>query len=280
MATTDQTRKVILTPGSLGARMSVLSILLATLVGVGCGHHGDKAAPGAPPVSPVQTFESASTVEETWRQHKALPDPAEMIWWDVNGPDMLWNNKNLHQIVPTVNVYRDGPVRELASRPMAEIANFEIETPDGKIGFQDFLESEFSSTMGVVILHLGEIVFELYPRMQPYEKPIWWSVTKAFVSTVLAILEDRGLVDVSLPIDHYIPELAGSDFEGTTVRHILDMASGVDCPDGDYSDKRSCYLKFEAALGDSVRFEDSPDSPYDYLADLNVGHWSEPGTGF
>ena len=280
MATTDQTRKVILTPGSLGARMSVLSILLATLVGVGCGHHGDKAAPGAPPVSPVQTFESASTVEETWRQHKALPDPAEMIWWDVNGPDMLWNNKNLHQIVPTVNVYRDGPVRELASRPMAEIANFEIETPNGEMGFQDFLESEFSSTMGVVILHRGEIVFELYPRMQPYEKPIWWSVTKAFVSTVLAILEDRGLVDVSLPIDHYIPELAGSDFEGTTVRHILDMASGVDCPDGDYSDKRSCYLKFEAALGDSVRFEDSPDSPYDYLADLNVGHWSEPGTGF
>jgi CubicO group peptidase (beta-lactamase class C family) len=163
---------------------------------------------------------------------------------------------------------------------MAQIAEFEIETPTGKVAFQDFLESDYSSTMGVVIVHRGAIVFELYPRMQPYEKPIWWSVTKAFVSTVLAILEDRGLVDVNLAIDHYIPELAGSDFEGVRIRDVLDMASGVDCPDGDYSDKRSCYLQFEAALGDSVRYEDSPDSPYEYLGNLNVGRWAEPGAGF
>ncbi len=263
-----------------GACLRGISIVAMVLVGVGCGQCDDTAAPGQPPAPRAPAFEPASTVEETLRQHKRLPDPAEKIWWDVNGPDMLWNNKNLHQIVPTVNVYRDGPVRELRVRPMAEIAGFEIETPNGKMPFQDFLASEFSSTMGVVILHRGEIVFETYPRMQPYEKPIWWSVTKAVVSTVLAILEDRGLVDVSLPIDHYIPELVGSDFEGISIRHILDMASGVDCPDGDYSDKRSCYLQFEAALGDSVRFEDSPDSPYDFLANLSVGHWSEPGTGF
>jgi CubicO group peptidase (beta-lactamase class C family) len=266
--------------GSFTAGSAVLFLVALAIVGLGCGQSGDPVVRDRPSVVPATEFKSASTVEETWRQHKALPDPAEMIWWDVNGPDMLWNNKNLHQIVPTVNVYRDGPVRELAYRPMAEIAEFEIETPGGQMQLQDFLESEFSSTMGIVIVHEGAIVFELYPRMQPNEKPIWWSVTKAFVSTVLAILEDRGLVDVSLPIDHYIPELAGSDFEGIVIRDILDMASGVDCPDGDYSDKRSCYLQFEAALGDSVRFDDSPDSPYDYLANLNVGHWAEPGTGF
>jgi CubicO group peptidase (beta-lactamase class C family) len=247
---------------------------------VGCGQSTDTAAPIGSPAASVRVFEPASTAAETWRQHHALPDPAEKIWWDVNGPDMLWNNKNLHQIVPTVNVYRDGPVCELTYQPMAEIAGYEVETAAGKMPFQDFLVSEHCSTMGVVILHRGKIVFESYPRMQPYEKPIWWSVTKAFVSTVLAILEDRGLVDVSLPIEHYLPELVGSDFEGVKIRHILDMASGVDCPDGDYTDKRSCYLQFEASLGDSVRFDDSPDSPYDMLANMNVGHWAEPGTGF
>ncbi len=175
-----------------------LFLIGLAIVGLGCGQSGDPEGRGPVTGAPATEFKSASTVEETWRQHKALPDPAEMIWWDVNGPDMLWNNKNLHQIVPTVNVYRDGPVRDLASRPMAQIAEFEIETPTGKVAFQDFLESDYSSTMGVVIVHRGAIVFELYPRMQPYEKPIWWSVTKAFVSTVLAILEDRGLVDVNL----------------------------------------------------------------------------------
>ena len=74
-------------------------------------------------------------------------------------------------------------------------------------------------------------MFEHYPRQQPYEKPIYWSVTKVFVSSVVAILEDRKLVDVSKPIDFYIPELAKSPFAGVTVRNILDMASGVDCPE-------------------------------------------------
>ena len=263
-----------------GARIGALGCALLVLSSFGCRQSSGPASPTDASIAPSREFQSASTVEETRRQHEALPDPSQMIWWDVNGPDMLWNNKNLHQIVPTVNVYRDGPVCELVYRPMAEISDFGIATPDGTMPFREFLASEFSSTMGIVIVHRGAIVFELYPRMQPHEKPIWWSVTKVFVSTVLAILEDRGMVDVGLPIDFYIPELVGSDFEGVKVRDILDMASGVDCPDGDYSDKRSCYLQFQAALGDSVRFEDSPDSPYDYLANLNVGHWSDPGTGF
>jgi hypothetical protein len=37
------------------------------------------------------------------------------------------------------------------------------------------------------------------------------------------------------------------------------MVSRVDFSDGDYSDKRSCYLQFEASLGDSVRFENARD---------------------
>ena len=61
-------------------------------------------------------FRPASTLEETRRQHLAIPAPSEEIWWAATGRDMAWNNKNLHQIVPTVNVYRDGPVRPLAAR--------------------------------------------------------------------------------------------------------------------------------------------------------------------
>ena len=114
-------------------RFATLFLVALAIVGLGCGQSGDPAGPDRASVASATEFKSSSTVEETWRQHKALPDPAETIWWDVNGPDMLWNNKNLHQIVPTVNVYRDGPVRELAYQPMAEIAEFKIETPDGKI---------------------------------------------------------------------------------------------------------------------------------------------------
>ena len=94
--------------------------------------------------------------------------------------------------------------------------------------------------MGLVILYRGEIVFETYPRQQFYEKPIYWSTTKVLVTSVLSILEDRGLVDVTRPINEYLPELNGSPFEGILIRNILDMATGLQCPD-EYSDSKSCY---------------------------------------
>ena len=226
------------------------------------------------------TFEPASTVEENLRRHRGLPDPAEEVWWTETGEAMAWRNRNLHQIVPSVNVYRDGPVSELAARPMAAIADFPVETPSGKTTFDTYLASEHSTTMGIVILHRGDVVFERYPRMQPHEKPIWWSVTKVFPATLVALLEHRGLVDTAQPVDRYLPALKGSDFEGVTVRNVLDMASGVDCPDGDYSDRTTCYYQFEASLGDAVRSERTADDPYKMLSNLNVGNWAEQGKGF
>lgn len=222
-------------------------------------------------------FVSASSVEEVRSQLAKLPK--NKIWWTVNGKDMAWNNKNLQRMFPTVNVYRAGPVRELAYRPMPEISSFPVTTPQGEMPFADFLRSDQSTTMGIVILHRGKIVFESYPRQQPYEKPIYWSVTKAFVSTLVAILEDRGLVDVSKPIESYIPELADSSFAGVTVRNFLDMATGVDCPE-EYENQDSCYYQYSMTIGDGYWTDKSPDNPYTFLATVKAGRWAEQGTSF
>jgi CubicO group peptidase (beta-lactamase class C family) len=222
-------------------------------------------------------FTSASSVDEVRSQLEKLP--SDNIWWTVNGKDMAWNNRNLHRMFPTVNVYRAGPVRELAYRPMPEIGSFAVATPEGNMPFADFLYSDQSTAMGIVILHKGNIVFESYPRQQDYEKPIYWSVTKAFVSTVVAILEDRGLVDVSKPIETYIPELAESSFAGVTVRNILDMATGVDCPE-QYTDHNSCYYHYSMTIGDGYWTDQSPDNPYTYLATVKAERWTEQGTSF
>ena len=257
-----------------------LFVPLALAVAAACTHETASTTEGQVASSPTDVFEPASTVAENLRQHRALPDPADEVWWTETGEAMAWRNRNLHQIVPTVNVYRDGPVSELAARPLAAIADFPVQTPAGETTFDAWLHGEHSTTMGIVILQRGDVVFERYPRMQPHEKPIWWSVTKVFPATLVAILEQRGLVDTSQPVERYVPALAGSDFKGVTVRNVLDMASGVDCPDGDYSDRSTCYYQFEASLGDGVRSEKTPDDPYTMLANLDVGRWAEQGTGF
>jgi CubicO group peptidase (beta-lactamase class C family) len=222
-------------------------------------------------------FEPASSVAETFRWHRA--HPTDTAWWDVVGEQQAWYFKNIQQVYPSVTVYREGAVRELDYRLMDEIADYPVQTPSGTMRFADFLQSDDSTTMGIAILHKGEIVFEAYPRMQPYQKPIYWSVTKVFVSTLVAILEDRGLVDVANPIEFYIPELKASQLAGIRVRDILDMASGLDCSD-DYASFEACYYRYETSLGDGFRTATSPDNPYDMLIEYDYGYWAEPGTGY
>jgi CubicO group peptidase (beta-lactamase class C family) len=224
-----------------------------------------------------EKFESASTVDEVRRQIEKLPKNTS--WWTVNGTDMAWNNKNLNRIFPTVNVYRAGPVRELERRPKPEIASFEVDTPNGPMPFSDFLHSDLSTCMGIVILHRGRIAFEDYPRMQPYERPIYWSVTKVLVSAVVSILEDRGQVEIDRPIEAYIPELSGSSYAGITVRNILDMATGIDCQE-DYYDTSSCYYRLMQTTGEAHWDDQSADNPYEYIAGLKVGRFAEQGTSF
>ena len=247
--------------------------LCVVLIAVVVGHVGVTIATAAERVP----FESASTVEEVREQIERVPK--DTSWWMVNGEDMAWNNKNLNRIFPTVNVYRDGPVRPLKSRPMPEIASFQVDAPGGAIGFRDFLNSEMSTNMGLVILHKGDIVFEDYPRMEPYERLIFWSVTKVTVSSVVGILEDRGKVDIDKSIETYIPELADSSWAGIKVRNILDMASGVDCSE-EYYDKTSCYYRLMESIGESHWTDTSADNPYEFLASVKVDRFAEQGTSF
>jgi CubicO group peptidase (beta-lactamase class C family) len=252
-------------------RIFVIAIcLVSSAAAAGCGGTATLAADS-------ETFESASTVEEVRRQIEKLPK--DTSWWNVNGIDMAWNNKNLNRIFPTVNVYRAGPVRELERRPMAEVANHEVDTPGGPMPFAEFLRSDLSTCMGMVILHEGRIVFEDYPRMQPYERPIYWSVTKVLVSAVVSILEDRGQVEIDRPIETYIPELTGSSYAGITVRNILDMATGVNCPE-EYYDTSSCYYRLMETTGEAHWTDESGDNPYEFIAGLRVGKFAEQGTSF
>jgi CubicO group peptidase (beta-lactamase class C family) len=162
---------------------------------------------------------------------------------------------------------------------MDELGDVEIETPDGPMPFVRFIHSDHSTTMGVVILHKGKIVFESYPRMQEYEHPTYWSTAKVFAGALVRILEERGEIDVSKPIDYYVPRLAESVFAGTTVRNVLDMALGVDCTE-EYLDRDSCYYRYSMAIGDGFRSKDAPDNPYEFMASVAIERTAPQGEKF
>ena len=157
--------------------------------------------------------------------------PKNDIWWTKNGETMLWSFKNLHTIFPTATVHRSGAVRELEIAIDESIGSTQVPTKLGNMELNSFLESDESTAISVLILHKGRVVFERYPRMKAHEKPVHWSVTKVLVSALVAILESKNKVNVELSIDYYIPELSGSDFMGIKIKNILDMATGINCPE-------------------------------------------------
>lgn len=213
------------------------------------------------------SFVSPSGVKEIKEQLKKLPK--KKIWWTINGIDMAWNNKNLHQILTTVNVYRSGPVSVLDYNLANNINTTEVNTPVGLMNFQTFIDHDKSTVMGVVIAHKGKIIFEHYPRMEEHEKPIYWSVSKVLPATLLRIYEERKQLDVSKPIDFYLKELKDTSYAGIRIRNILDMASGLDCSDN-YETFESCYYLYSMSIGDGFRTEDAEDTPYDFVKNTKI----------
>lgn len=246
----------------------IISVITFAMFLVACQQQKNAASNSDQNISYSKNeFISSSAVEEIQDQLRKLPN--DNIWWTVSGEDMKWNNKNLHQIFPTVNVYRNGPVKPLEKNLMNEINISQINTPNGPMTFESFIESDQSTVMGVVIAHKGKIVFESYPRMQEHEKPIYWSVSKILPATVLRILEERGEVDVGRTIDSYIKKLSDSSYAGITIRNILDMASGLDCSDN-YETFESCYYLYSMSIGDGFRTEAAEDNPYDFVINTKI----------
>lgn len=225
----------------------------------------------------VDNFAAASSWAEVWQRQRLFPD--DDIWWTVTGEQMAWMHKNVHQMFPTVNVYRAGEVSQLSENLQASIAQFPVEADNQEISFDSFLASNAATTLGMLILHEGKIVYESYPRMESYEKPIYWSVAKVLPALVVRLFEERGLIDIGEDIEHYIPELASSDFAGISVRNILDMASGLDCQD-EYNNRQSCYYLYSMAIGDGFRTEGAPDNPYDFLSTMETTSHADQGQQF
>ena len=255
----------------------LLSVLIAVIIGVFVASESAAAVT----TEDAQISEDQTTNLASWKstrlQHSRLP--ADDIWWTVNGKDMLWNFKNLHQLFPTVNVYRSGVISELQSAPDSRLSDFKIDIDDVETTLADFIHSDRSTVMGVVVMHAGKVVFESYPRMQAYEAPIYWSVAKVFPGLLVRILEERGQVDVSKPIDFYLNELSASAFAGVTVRNILDMASGLDCSD-EYETRDSCYYQYSISIGDGHWTEGDSRNPYEFVANLKAKRVAEQGTTY
>lgn len=171
--------------------------------------------------------------------------------WDKGGELTHWVYLHPSEVFPAGVVRRGGAVLDLPDAMRPEIGQLVLKEEDGSSRtLQQFLNN--GAVDGCIVLHQGKVVFEQYPNMAPDDLHLMFSVTKAFVTTALAILEDQGTIDLQKPVESYLPQLKGSAWAGTRLRDIADMASGMEGSESGndaYRDSAHKQFQLEATLG-------------------------------
>ena len=85
------------------------------------------------------------------------------------------------------------------------------------------------ATNAIGFMHDGEFVYDAYQNgFTEDTRHQMWSVTKSVTTSLVGIAVGEGRIDsIFDPIGKYIPETAGTAWEGTTVEDLLQMESGI-----------------------------------------------------
>jgi CubicO group peptidase (beta-lactamase class C family) len=232
------------------------------------------------PVFVVSCFVCTATIAQdlkldskngyTLEQTLALSSRFDLATWNLEGGDLSrFVYINTPQFFPHALIHRGGPISKLHSAPIGEIGKTKAKTHAGEMTLDEWTAGHLD---GCIVILDGKIVYEKYPRMRRRDKHIWWSVSKSVAGTIVGLLEEQRKVDVSQPIEMYIPELAKSEWKGTPVIDILDMASGMTGLEADdpeaYTNPESPYGLFEASLGFQPATPKTMKSTYQYIATL------------
>jgi len=123
---------------------------------------------------------------------------------------------------------------------------------------------------GLMVVRRGNILYEKYSFGNNKDsKWISFSVTKSVTSMLLgAAIQDGFIKSIKDPITKYLPELSGSNYDKISIRHILQMSSGIEWNE-DYDDPYS-DVNLAAGLNSS--------DLYKYLSKLKK--ISKPGKKF
>jgi CubicO group peptidase (beta-lactamase class C family) len=141
-------------------------------------------------------------------------------------PYLKWAFHHVREIIPSADIPNaPDDVWKLPSAPK-DFSSLLIASGGKQRSFNQFIDE--TDTDGLVILHKGKIIFEHYANGMTANTPhILMSVSKSLTAIVSGILIAQGKLDPEQTLVSIIPELKGSVYSETTLRHVLDMRVGL-----------------------------------------------------
>jgi CubicO group peptidase (beta-lactamase class C family) len=178
--------------------------------------------------------------------------------------------RNTDKLFPTRVFKRGSTVYPLpAAEPLAAVP---YRFAGKSFGLEDFMKR--NRVGGLLVLEDGHVRLERY-ALGNTETSRWtsFSVGKSIVSTLVgAAVKDGAIASIEEPVTQYLPQLRGSAYDGTTVRNLLQMSSGVKWNE-DYTQPGSDIGKMLKCTAD-----DKPGCIIDFMSKLPRA--APPGTVF
>ncbi|HXQ30652.1 MAG TPA: serine hydrolase [Steroidobacteraceae bacterium] len=173
----------------------------------------------------------------------AAPSVARRLYAGALAPDGLVDTlKHTDRLFPVATVRRGPGVRGLPDGPR-RLGPIRLRQAASTYDLVDYLA--LNRVAGLLVLKDGAIALEDYELgLAPADRWASFSIAKSVCSTLVgAAIADGFVSGVEEPLTRHLPELAGTAYDGVSIRQLLQMASGVGW-DETYTDPESDRRRF------------------------------------
>ncbi|MDH4007915.1 MAG: beta-lactamase family protein [Desulfuromonadales bacterium] len=199
----------------------------------------------------------------------------------MGGDHALYYNSHLTELIPAALASASGPVSVLERKPTPGLGSLTYTLGDGTDSqpLDDYVDADDTRLQGIMILHKGRVVYEVYPGISPEELHIWASVSKTAVGTLLTMLEAEGVVDTAKPITEYVPDLKGTAWDKVSVINAMNMQAGLDIAETEEAsmNPRSVFQRVLASDFGVPNADGKQERTMDVLAEAVPLKGEEPG---
>ena len=207
----------------------------------------------------------------TMAESVAIHDSINHSRWDIGGSLSKYSFRYMSEFFPTAVIHRSNSPYPFGFDPKKSIENIIIKSKSDTISLEGYLRKLHIGSF--IVVHKGTIVYEKYFSSLPEDQQSLQSVTKVITSTLVTRLINEKKIDRDQSIEKYIPELKGTDWQGISVKDILNMRSGmdsasIDFESGPFTNPKHKNYQLESALGLLPKADNTPESVYQFIAGL------------
>jgi CubicO group peptidase (beta-lactamase class C family) len=175
------------------------------------------------------------------------PFPVTLDNWQT-ADQVGWTFCHIAEIFPTAPISRGSETAVPLPRRITPLADVRCRDAEG-VSTTVGAIMKATETDGWMVVQDGRLIAEEYAgAMEPATLHLLMSVSKSIVGVLVGALVGEGAMNVDEQVTAYVPELARSGYRGATVRHLLDMRSGIEFSE-DYMDPNSGVRLLEQAMG-------------------------------